>query len=233
MTRKRLKYSGKERHKTQTRLQSYVWVDCFQEYLAEKNLPACDDIPIEDLPDVLYNFYTEVCKKKPGKSDTYEYKNSTLKYMRAGLNRHFKETKTIDIIAGSHFIKANKMFKGVTRLNKEEGRGEVESMPSINPEDMKTLGKYFEENMAGPPNALLLQEIILFNIIYYMGKHGRENLRRMKINMFGVSTDPDGKYYIHQLIKEKDKNHKENYMSPNNEARVYEIPGNNFFSNHL
>ena len=118
------------------------------------------------------------------------------------------------------------MFKGVTWVNKEEGHGEIKSLPSILPSDLKKLGAYLEGNMAGPPNPLLLQEVVLFNIIYYMGRRGHENLRCMKVNTFGVQTDPeDGKCYIHQLIKEKDKNHRETDMSPNNAARSYEISG--------
>ena len=40
-----------------------LWVDCFREYLAEKNLPAIEDILDVDLPKVLFNFYTEVKKR--------------------------------------------------------------------------------------------------------------------------------------------------------------------------
>ena len=79
--------------------------------------------------------------------------------------------------------------------------------------------------MVGPPNPALLQEIVLFNTIYYMGRRGRQNLRRMKINYFEIASDPDGKRYIHQVVKEYDKNHRENDMSANNAARIYETPG--------
>ena len=42
-----------------------LWVNNFEEYLIEKGKPANDNIPTDDLPDILYNYYTETCKKKP------------------------------------------------------------------------------------------------------------------------------------------------------------------------
>ena len=145
-----------------------------QEYLAEKDYPTIDEITDNNLPDVLYNFYSETCKKKPNPDtgDEQEYKNSTLKCVRAALNRYFKEKRCVDIIVDGCFIKTNEMFKAVTKINKEEGRGDVE--------DLKTLGTYFENNMQGPPNAEKLLEIVLFNVIYHMGCGGRQNLRNMK-----------------------------------------------------
>ena len=58
-----------------------------------------------------------------------------------------------------------------------------------------------------------------------MGGRGRESLRQIKINHFEVAPDPLGRRYIHQIVKEHDKNHKENDLESNNQARVYEIPG--------
>ena len=56
--------------------------------------------------------------------------------------RHYTESKSllsvtrkIDIIADPKFIQVNKMFKGVTRVNKSEGRGETQSIPLIEPKD--------------------------------------------------------------------------------------------------
>ena len=65
---------------------------------------------------------------------------------------------------------------------------------------------------------------MLFNIIYYGGRRGRENLRNMTQGTYEIAKDPDGRRYIHQIIKEHDKNHKENDFQPSNEARIYENP---------
>ena len=64
------------------------------------------------------------------------------------------------------------MFKGVTRVDKEEGRGETDQIPPIEPEDFEKLSQFFKEKMAHPPNPTVLQEMVMFNLIYYMGRRG-------------------------------------------------------------
>ena len=44
-------------------------------------------------------------------------------------------------------------------------------------------------------------------------------------NSFKVFQDADGRSYIHQVIKECYKNHKENDLTKSNEAKIYETPG--------
>ena len=84
----------------------------------------------------------------------------------------------------------NEMFSTMTKKGKVEGHGEIESFPSIEAEDFKTLSVYFENNILGPPNADLLQEIVLFNVIYYMGRRDHKNLCRMQVNHFEIVQDP-------------------------------------------
>lgn len=223
---KTLKKKAKEdiydkRIRDSTREATKVWLKCFNDYLKEKKLPNAETVETKDLPDILMDFYTEL-RKADGEG---EYKTSTLKCIRAALNRYYKDTRCLDIIANAAFIKSNQMFKGVTSKAKEEGRGETDSKPPIEPEDLQQLSTYFANNIAGPPNADKLQEVMLFNIIYYMGRRGRQNLRKMTKDTFAVSTDASGKQYIYQAIKEQDKNHSAEDMSPNNQARIYEQPG--------
>lgn len=223
---KTLKTNAKEdiydkRIRDSTKEATKVWLKCFNDYLKEKKLPDAASVSTEQLPTILTDFYTEL-RKVDGQG---EYKTSTLKCIRAALNRYYKDTRCIDIIANESFIRSNQMFKGVTCKAKEEGRGETESKPPIEPEDLQQLSNYFTKNMSGPPNAEKLQEVMLFNIIYYMGRRGRQNLRKMTKETFAVTTDASGKQYIYQAIKEQDKNHSGSDMSPNNQARIYENPG--------
>ena len=184
-------------------------------YLAEKNLPAIEDILDVNLPKVLFDFYTEVKKKdktprknpKKNKSNVPEvkeqcenideYKNSSLKCMRAALNRYFIEKRGINIITNERFLQANEMFRGVTKKARREGRDSSEHKEAINEDEMKTLSQYFTKNMQGSLNGRHLQEIVLFNIIYFIGRRGRENLRLMTKNTFKVSIDPKERKYIH------------------------------------
>ena len=112
--------------------------------------------------------------------------------MRAALNRYFIEKRGINIITNDCFLQANEMFQGVTKKGRREGRGSSEHKKPINDDDMNLLSTYFTHKMQGPPNAKHLQELILFNIIYFMGHCGRENLRLMKKNTFKDSSDSLG-----------------------------------------
>ena len=217
-----------------------LWMNCFTEYLEEKSLPKVTDITNIELPKILSDFYVEVKKKdrvtsaktKAKKklttaksSKTEEYKNSSLMCIRAALNRYFRRERGLDIISNQSFIQANEMFKGVTKVGRKQGRGSVDHKNAISDEDFEKLSHYFTTNIQGPPNAKFLQDLILFNIIYYMGRRGRENLRQMKKDTFQISTDGDSRRYIHQVIDEYDKNHTESNLEPANEARIYEHPG--------
>ena len=87
-----------------------------------------------------------------------------MKCIRAALNRHFKATRGLDIISDSRFIGANEMFRRMTRKDKKEGRGETQSMPTIEPKDFTKLSNYFKTKIAGPPNPAVLQNIVVFYI---------------------------------------------------------------------
>ena len=146
-----------------------MWVGLFEDYLAKTQDKSLDEIPDNDLPPLLNGFYSEVCKKKLDKNGKIqEYKTSTLKCIRAGLNRHFKATRSIDIITDQRFIQCNEMFKGVACIGKAEGWGEMNSFPKIEDQDMEKLSTYFINIMQGSPNPAKLQEIVLFHVIYYM-----------------------------------------------------------------
>ena len=131
--------------------------------------------------------------------------NSTMKCIRAGINRYYKTSRSLDMISDPRFIQENEMFKGMARVGKDEGRGEINSHSSILPEHFKKLSVYFKAKMARPPNAVVLQEIVIFNVIYNMGCRGCENLRKMTFKTFDLAVDPSGRCYMYQKIKEADK----------------------------
>lgn len=63
------------------------------DYLEEKHLKSLDDTTDEELPDLLFNFYTDLRKVDGGL-----YKLQSLKCIRAGLNHHMKDKRNLDII---------------------------------------------------------------------------------------------------------------------------------------
>ena len=159
------------------------------EYIRVKNGGlniSIDDIGSEELPQLLFEFYTDAqYKAKSENDDPEKYKNTTLKSIRAGINRHLKDVRGLDIMKDSRFVKSNQMFKAVTKANKQEGRGSVEHKMAITPEDMRKLDEYFRQYMR--PSSKILQEFCIFNVLFYGCRRGRENLATMQKNTFEVS----------------------------------------------
>ena len=60
-----------------------------------------------------------------------------------------------------------------------------------------------------------------------MGGIMEENLRGMRKKTFKVLKHHDNREYIYQIMKECDKNHKEDDIGESNEARIYANPGKN------
>ena len=229
----------KRRKAENTNKSTKLWLDCLNDFLKQKyeGTPrsSSDGITAEQLPNILEDFYVEVKSQKiildqkgdplldiNGEEQYHDYCNNSLRSLRAGLNRHFKLKLNVNIIDSPMFIRANELFHGRLRINKQEGKGNTSHKPSISDADLEKLMTYFEKNMAGPPNATLLQEIVLFNIIFYMGRRGRENLRVMMKDTYDITTDSDGRRYIYQCKDESDKNHNENDVEMSNQARIYE-----------
>ena len=89
----------------------------------------------------------------------------------------------------------------------------IRSYPPIDDCDMAKLKNYFETNMPAPLNPKNLQEIIIFFILFYVCRQGREN--------------------IYQAIDESDKNHGENETLASNQGRIYAVPGTQNFYNPM
>ncbi len=151
----------------------------FAQYAQEKSLPPLDDIPVDELPEILYCFYSDLCRQ-----DGAEYKLSSIKCIRAGLNRHMKETRNIDIIADVRFAKTNELFCGVAAKARKEGRGSVSNFPVIEDEDLTQIGQYFAgvENECDPKK---LQDAVMFCIMYHLCRRGkREHDSSEEVNVF-------------------------------------------------
>ena len=110
------------------------WVLCLNDFLKERQLPDVDYLDLDQLPDIIGDFYFSARKKKISEEGIDQsdnklthYKNSSLKSGHAALNHYFKGTHGLDIISNAKFIKANEIFQAVTKQGKEQGRGETES----------------------------------------------------------------------------------------------------------
>ena len=193
----------------------------FSKYLIKHELLEEGQLKDEQLPGILTKFYTDVRSSITGE----RFKTGSLKVIRAGLNRHFKVTRSIDIVADDQFRRANLVFDGVQVKAKKEGKGVTKSTPHISPEDLAVLGEYFYVDHITRPHPKKLQQAVQFYIMYFFCWRGQENLYDMKKNHFELIVQPDGSKFVRQAIDEKDKNHGVNDTEMANQAKMYEQPG--------
>ena len=98
----------------------------FTDYLCEKGYPQLEDIEDLDLPDILFRFYGDLRR-----TDGEEYKLQSIKCIRAGLNRHTKAKRNLDIISDVRFTQANELFKGKSKVICKQGKGSTRPTPII------------------------------------------------------------------------------------------------------
>ena len=75
------------------------------------------------------------------------------------------------------------------------------------------------------PDPKLLQQNMMFNIIYYTCRRGMENLEHMSPKHFEVFVEYHGTCYVQQSIDELDKNHRETDTDMAKEGKMYANPG--------
>ena len=196
----------------------------FTQYLLAKKLPEIDRLDLNDLPSILYDFYPAA---KPIKSDGYAVQ--TLKCLRSALSRYFRKEKGFDITKDAPFIKANEMFKAVLVEAKKNGLGVRKSYPPITSVDLERISEYFVHDHMNKPDPKRLQQQVIFNIIYYFCRRGRENLYEMLQDTFAVITNPDGTQFVLQNRDEIDKNHGPEDTDKTNEGRMYPTESNIFY----
>ena len=167
-----------------------TWINVLNKYIKQVNGNleiTIDDIGTEELPSLLYEFYCDVQYKsydssEPEKSE--KYKNTSMKSIRGAINRYMKNSRGIDIMKDVRFTRSNEMFKAVTKENKKQGKGNIEHKAIICDDDMKVIDDYFKGYMK--PSAAILQEICIFNVLFYGCRRGRENLAAMTKETFEV-----------------------------------------------
>ena len=205
---------GKDKASTQRATKSYI--DPFRHYLHVKNLPNIEQINVLDLGDILSDFYSCV---KPQKKDDYTVQS--LKCLRSGLNRYFRKERDIDITSDALFVKANEMFEAVKVNAKKQGLGMKKLTNPISEVDLERIAEYICHNHVSNPDPKRLQQNMLFYIIYFFCRRGRENLYSMTKATFKLIVEPDGTEYFIQDIDEIDKNHTADDANKTNKGRMF------------
>ena len=200
-------------------------VNRFKAFLALRNYPDVEQLSDEDLPKILTKFYTDVRTMTSGEND----KTSSFKVIRAGLNRYFKFNCSLDIVSDERFTRANLVFDGVQVRAKCSGKGTIKSTQHIADKDMVKIARYFSMDHVTKPEQKILQQTVLFYIMYFFCCRGQENLCDMTKEHFEVVVDPSRVRYVVQNIDELDKNHGVNDTTIANAGKMYEDPGTSKF----
>ena len=173
-----------------------------------------EQISAMQLDRVLQRFYAGV-RKLNGEL----YKPRTMNSFRFGFQRYFLNRLGFDIIKAPDVSLSNTCFKNMLRTIIKSGKGDINHYPEIEPEDVKKLYSSFDLNS---PTGLL--EKVWFDIMFFLCRRGRENLRDMNKSTFFVSRDATGKQFVYQCTSEVDKNHNigDAPFDTNGEGRIYE-----------
>ena len=184
-----------------TKALSEVSMRTFLSYCAEKDVEM-DIITIDAvlLNETLTQFYAEIRK-----ADGSYYKTTSMRSLRYGLQRKIKQTrKDIDIIDDIQFKRCNEVFAAQLVHLKKIGLAKVVHKPPISKHDLALLysSGVFATNKPGS-----LQKKVFFEVVFYLCRRGRENLRQLTKESFKINHDDDGRRYITLDKDELTKNH--------------------------
>ena len=146
--------------------------------------------------------------------------------MRSALNRHFRKYRGFDICNDSAFTSANEYFSAKLVNCKKQGKGERKSTEKISDIDLERICEHFNHDHVTVPDPKRLQQSIIYYVIYFFCRRGRENLYTMQKDTFKVVVEPDGTEYLMQSKDELDKNHGIADTKKNKTGRMYSNGGN-------
>jgi len=176
-------------------------VNRFTAFLSQKNLSTnLQNIPISILNNYLRLFYAELRMK-----NGFYYAPASLICFRAGLHRHFLFIrKDVHIISDHRFERANRMLATMVQKYKTSNQPkDRDPFPVIEDDDMQKLKNHFDRS-----SGEVLQQEIIFNLIYYFGFRGWETLPHLDRGSFSIHTDADGLEYVslnHELLSKNAK----------------------------
>ena len=177
---------------------------------------------VMNIPKKILNTYLRFFYSELRQLDGSFYAPPSLICIRAGLHRYFSiHRPDINIIADTDFNSANRMLKTMVAKYKRSNQTKTKEYPCIEKEDMKIIRQYFDRS-----NPVVLQEEIIFNLIYYFSLRGRESLPYLSKNSIEIKVSSTGKRYlqiVHELLSKNAKaslNQKE--YEDIKQARAYE-----------
>lgn len=113
----------------------------------------------------------------------------------------------IDIIEDADFRQSSEVFTAQCVHLKKMGLAKVQHKQEINQSDMSLL---YSSGVLSTSSPKSLQRKVFFEVMLYLCRRGRENLRTLEKTSFKVEKYPDGKKYVALAKDELTKNHRVN-----------------------
>ena len=193
----------------------------FTNFLSSKNLSSdIKEVPVSILNNYLRYFYSELRTQ-----DGLYYAPSSLICFRAALHRHFLFIrKDVNIISDHCFERSNRMLATMVQKFKTSNQTKNrEAYPAIEKTDLLKMMEHFDRS-----NGEVLQQEVIFNLIYYFGFRGRETMPLLDKSSFSIQKDSDGREYVslnHELLSKNAKaSLKPSEFLDLKKARMYAYP---------
>ncbi|KAJ8002393.1 hypothetical protein DPEC_G00179670 [Dallia pectoralis] len=181
-----------------------LWaINCFKDWLAEKRvLVDFSTIEKHEMNALLRDFYCSVRRGKGG-----EYCIPSYIGLRAGLNRFINLrpfSRAWCLMKDSEFSSSNKVFIGVLKKIRREGREKTTHPKVIKAQDLEIL---INSVVLSPYTPKGLVNKVWFDIQLHFGRRGKEGNRQLTPQSFVIKHDENGTKYAKLISKEDGKSY--------------------------
>lgn len=111
------------------------------------------------------------------------------------------------------FQNANKVLVGVLRENKKQGLDVRKPKSAITKSDLEKVYENFLIPGLEKGDVKILQLKVFFDLVYLMGRRGREGLRKLQKDWFAIKQDEEGNEYVEIVVNEVTKKNQGDVMS--------------------
>jgi hypothetical protein len=118
--------------------------------------------------------------------------------MKNGIAKYLKENVILTLRRTPNFLHLQLFFSAVVTDLKKKGLGDTDHKPLICREDLVKL--YSPSHIAlnlDTPSGLLNK--VWFDVMTYLSRRGRENIREMTRHTFTVAVDGSGRRFVAQI----------------------------------
>ena len=127
--------------------------------------------------------------------------------MRYGLQRKIKYIRDVNIIDGTECKRSNEVFTAQLVHLKKIGLAKIDHKPPLSQHDLALL---YTSGVFAINTPSSLQKRVFFEVLFYLCRRGRENLRLLTKDSFKINDGEDGMRYVTLEKDELTKNHRVN-----------------------